>query len=677
MCMAGEYKLATLTVITFIRIRLKQINIVNFLINKLQRNLSLTVENYHKSFKEENSIILSVIIPHVNYTQYLERCLDSVMRSSFNSLEVIVVESDSDDFHKVRLQEIKKKYSHIDNIRFIHNHRAKPGNNRNLGIKNSRGYFLCCIDPDDEVKQEYFEKAIFKMMNECLDIVGAGIEIRGQDKNYIYQPYSRVFYKQMLLTNRISGHSVFSKDIFNKAGGYLEQSLSDPHIHEDWYLWQRMLKLGARAGHIQEALTIVNLHGANLSKRKEVPSENWQINEISLLNSKVKRNREFATQRRELRSPLEELRSLASVLKASSIFKSELLVFLPFLDQSGVTAATIPVLEYLENLGIKVTIICTDALPDSLHPLSVKFCNFNLNSGFEFLDASRFVGYLLSSRNIDFVWIIGSIWMYNNLHLINPSQTKVIDSIFNVNSVHLDSSLKYMKSIDMTLFESESVKSRYLELGGQSETKVLPNTVDVSDHYPKLEKLNSVIQVAFVGRLAPEKDPVAFCRIVSKVIELGVPEEVRFVMYGSGSIHSQVQSYIERFSLPIKLIGHVDSMKSIWGNIDIHVLTSLNDGRPNSILEAMASGVPTVAYDVGAVAELFSDKESGFIVKRPNEDEMASKIYNLICNSSLREKFSLSAYNEAYKLHSRASSYPKIRAIFNTVDHEFSQKKHI
>ncbi|MBI5050449.1 MAG: glycosyltransferase family 4 protein [Nitrospirae bacterium] len=86
---------------------------------------------------------------------------------------------------------------------------------------------------------------------------------------------------------------------------------------------------------------------------------------------------------------------------------------------------------------------------------------------------------------------------------------------------------------------------------------------------------------------------------------------------------------------------------------DIFALSSLSEGMPVSIMEAMASGLPVVSTDVGGVSELVMDGETGFLVPPKNPDALAEKIKALMDDKALREKMGMNGQeriNETFTL---------------------------
>lgn len=80
----------------------------------------------------------------------------------------------------------------------------------------------------------------------------------------------------------------------------------------------------------------------------------------------------------------------------------------------------------------------------------------------------------------------------------------------------------------------------------------------------------------------------------------------------------------------IKLISH-EEMPDYYNNIDIYVCASRTEGTPNTILEAMACGVPVISTDVGIVSEVFGKEQKKYIIERTKE-ALKEKMIDLINN---------------------------------------------
>lgn len=88
----------------------------------------------------------------------------------------------------------------------------------------------------------------------------------------------------------------------------------------------------------------------------------------------------------------------------------------------------------------------------------------------------------------------------------------------------------------------------------------------------------------------------------------------------------------------IKMIPH-DKMNEYYNNIDIYVCASRTEGHPDTVLEAMACGVPVISTDVGIVPEVFGKKQKEFIINRTKND-LKNKIIKLLENKQMMKELS-------------------------------------
>ncbi len=115
-----------------------------------------------------SKIKISVIIPVYNTEQYLEECLDSVLKQTLKEIEVICIDDGSSD----NSAEILKRYAAKDNrILIFHQKHSGGGKARNLGLEKAHGEYLAFLDSDDFYHQTYCEKMYLKAIETSADIV--------------------------------------------------------------------------------------------------------------------------------------------------------------------------------------------------------------------------------------------------------------------------------------------------------------------------------------------------------------------------------------------------------------------------------------------------------------------------------------------------------------------------
>ena len=123
---------------------------------------------------QDNNIILTVIIPAYNVSDYVQHTIKSLINQKYaQNLEIIVVNDGSKDNTSDLVKEVIQEYT-MDKksiIRLIDKQNDGHGSTINVGIQEARGKFLRIIDGDDWVDAEEFEKLIEKLDTEDVDIV--------------------------------------------------------------------------------------------------------------------------------------------------------------------------------------------------------------------------------------------------------------------------------------------------------------------------------------------------------------------------------------------------------------------------------------------------------------------------------------------------------------------------
>lgn len=174
-----------------------------------------------------------------------------------------------------------------------------------------------------------------------------------------------------------------------------------------------------------------------------------------------------------------------------------------------------------------------------------------------------------------------------------------------------------------------------------SEFLCIPNGVETSRFQPIERPTNPKVKILFIGRLIPRKGFQRVVQALPKVRQLAtVPFEVEVV--GTGAHRPALDAIAEQLGVSdlIKYVGLVpyDQLEKSYQYADIFVLTSLSEGMPSVILEAMGAGLPIIASDVGGNNEIVHEGENGFLIKGNNVDEIAARLVRLINDTTLRQR---------------------------------------
>jgi glycosyltransferase involved in cell wall biosynthesis len=127
---------------------------------------------------------------------------------------------------------------------------------------------------------------------------------------------------------------------------------------------------------------------------------------------------------------------------------------------------------------------------------------------------------------------------------------------------------------------------------------VLPVYIDVTRFKNIQRQPHEQKTILWIGRFEPEKDPQRAVKVLRDVRGKGI--DAKLVMLGAGSLENKLHQ--EAAGLPVEFPGWGDTLQYL-ATADVVLCTSLRESWGASIVEALASGVPVVAPDVGVARE--------------------------------------------------------------------------
>jgi glycosyltransferase involved in cell wall biosynthesis len=150
----------------------------------------------------------------------------------------------------------------------------------------------------------------------------------------------------------------------------------------------------------------------------------------------------------------------------------------------------------------------------------------------------------------------------------------------------------------------------------------------------KMSLDDNVRLVGIVGRLVPVKNHKMFFDAAKKLMDRVGSVKVRFVVIGDGEMKGPLTEIARRLGIDRHVIftGWVKNLAEIYADLDVVALTSLNEGTPVSLIEAMASARPVVSTNVGGVRDIVLDGETGLLSKPDDPDDFSDKLFTLLEN---------------------------------------------
>jgi glycosyltransferase involved in cell wall biosynthesis len=135
--------------------------------------------------------------------------------------------------------------------------------------------------------------------------------------------------------------------------------------------------------------------------------------------------------------------------------------------------------------------------------------------------------------------------------------------------------------------------------------------------------------VSMIGCLKPQKAPLDYIEVAHRVLQ---EREARFILVGDGELREKVEKKADQLGLGerFKLLGWRRDIPEVLAATDIFCLTSLWEGLPRVLPQAMALGIPIVATNVDGTPEAVIHNVNGFVTKPRDTKAMAERIIYLL-----------------------------------------------
>ena len=174
---------------------------------------------------------------------------------------------------------------------------------------------------------------------------------------------------------------------------------------------------------------------------------------------------------------------------------------------------------------------------------------------------------------------------------------------------------------------------KYISIASEGQKLIFLSRRDARDNL-NLDQETPV--VLWMARMAPVKNP-SLALEVARLLP-----EINFLMAGGGELFNQIK---DQAPPNVLLLSWVD-VAEVIPVADVFLSTSLNEGIPYSLLEVLSAGVPVVAVESGAIAEIIQDTVNGFLTSK-EPAEIAAQIAELFSKPELRKVAGQSALNSS------------------------------
>ena len=203
-------------------------------------------------------------------------------------------------------------------------------------------------------------------------------------------------------------------------------------------------------------------------------------------------------------------------------------------------------------------------------------------------------------------------------------------------------------SIIVTISKYSVEKIQHYYDVDSEKIRIVPNGVDVEAFKPlenqaELKKQFSLGQgpcVLFVGNLIPRKGLPFLVEAAKKIVKH--QPETKFLIAGVGPLKNYLINIIQdaKLTTNFMFMGRVNEkiLPALYNCADVFVLPSIQEGQGIVLLEAQASGIPVVGFDIGGVKEAVRNGETGLLVKAEESEALADSLIKLLDERDLRQR---------------------------------------
>ena len=207
---------------------------------------------------------------------------------------------------------------------------------------------------------------------------------------------------------------------------------------------------------------------------------------------------------------------------------------------------------------------------------------------------------------------------------------------------------------DSTIFQNRDDRSLFLKNGWlpKDRARLIVGSGINLDRFEQVGRENCSTTepiVVMIGRLLRQKGIPEFVEVARR-IRLDRPE-VRFLLAGEeDTTHPDAVSvdWLQKQS-EVEYVGRLDNVIPLFTEADLLLFPSYREGVPRVVMEAAATGLPTVAFDVPGVREAVRDGETGFLVPDRDVDALTYRVQKLLADHALRIRMGRAARRLAEK----------------------------
>ena len=338
---------------------------------------------------------------------------------------------------------------------------------------------------------------------------------------------------------------------------------------------------------------------------------------------------------------------------------SKLMFYIDSMQMGGANRVMSILVNYFSSCGYDVVLV-NDALPENGKP------EYDISKTVKrvFLDSAK---KNKSFKNLKRIFSLRKVMKTEKIDtaisFMGPPNIRLaLASLFlptyTILSVRNDPNVEYGRGIkkivanilfkiaDKCVFQTEEA-SKYFGQSIRKKSSIILNPVDAKFFKNYWKPQNKEIVV--VGRLQPQKNPFLALKAFSKVAD--VFKDYSLVFYGDDELSTEIikMAYELNLSERVEIRGKTKNVENVMTSSALYLLSSNYEGLPNTLMEAMAVGIPVISTNCpcGGPSYLIQKNRDVSLVECGNEEQMAQSIKKILNDPDLQQMLSNDERNRA------------------------------
>lgn len=194
--------------------------------------------------------------------------------------------------------------------------------------------------------------------------------------------------------------------------------------------------------------------------------------------------------------------------------------------------------------------------------------------------------------------------------------------------------------------------------------------VNINEYYKKKSLFSKKkLVIIQVGVIAPIKNQEELIKAAYIIKNKKINFLIQFIGSGEKTYIEYLHKLIKLYQLEHEIIfcGRLDNVNPFYQNADIAVICSKSESFGRITIEAQLSGCLVIGSNTGATPELIKDKETGFLYKYGNSEDLAEKIIYVAENSKISQDIALNGQRQAYNLYSKERNAEEIIKLYQEI----------